>query len=105
MRSLRDLDLRAIRRQHPERNLQSPSRWVNDRHRTISTFRSAEDLKRNAMEWVKGVEDPDIRIFHAQGIVGVGAIIHTSTASFPPVAFLPITSNGSIRGTPPSSCR
>jgi hypothetical protein len=24
------------------------------------------------MEWVKGVEDLDIRIFRAQGIVGVG---------------------------------
>jgi len=27
----------------------------------------------NAMEWVKGIEDLDIRIFRAQGIVSVGA--------------------------------
>jgi hypothetical protein len=32
------------------------------------------------MEWVKGVEDLDMRIFHAQGIVGVGVIIRTFTA-------------------------
>ena len=80
MRSLRGLDLRAIRRQHPDRNLQSPSRWVNDTDRTISPLRSAEDLKGHAMEWVKGVEDLDIRIFRAQGIVGVGVITRTSTA-------------------------
>jgi hypothetical protein len=80
MRSLRGLDLRAIRRQHPDRNLQAPSRWVNDRDRTISPLRSAEDLKGNALEWVKGVEDLDIRIFRAQGILGVGASIHISIA-------------------------
>jgi hypothetical protein len=78
VRSLRGLDLRAFRRQHPDRNLQAPSRWVNNRDRTISPLRSAEDLKGNAMEWVKGVEDLDIRIFRAQGIVGVGVIIRTS---------------------------
>jgi hypothetical protein len=80
MRSLRRLELRAIRRQHPDRNLQSPPRWINDTDRTISPFRSAEDLKGNAMEWVKGVEDLDIRIVCAQGIVGVGVIIRTFTA-------------------------
>jgi hypothetical protein len=32
------------------------------------------------MEWVKGVEDVDMRIFRAQGIVGVGVIIRTFTA-------------------------
>ena len=84
MRSLRGLDLRAIRRQHPDRNLQSPSRWVNDTDRTISPLRSAEDLKGHAMEWVKGVEDLDIRIFRAQGIVGVGVFIHMFIASFQP---------------------
>ena len=87
MRSLRGLDLRAIRRQHPDRNLQSPSRWVNDRDRTISPLRSAEDLKGNAMEWVKGVEDLDVRGFCAQGTVGAGGRIPTCTASFQPAVF------------------
>ena len=31
------------------------------------------------MKWVKGVEDLNICIIGAQGIVGVGPIIHTST--------------------------
>ena len=48
--------------------------------KTISSLRSAEDLKGNAMEWVKGVEDLHMRIFRAQGIVGVGVIIRMSTA-------------------------
>lgn len=73
MWSFGGLDLRAIRRQHPHRNLQAPSGWVNDRDRTVSPFRSAEDLKGNAMERMKRVEDLDIRVFRAQGIVGVGA--------------------------------
>ena len=75
MRSLRGLDLSALRRQHPDRNLQSPSGWVNDTYRSISPFRSAEELNGHAMEWVKGVEDLEICMFRAQGIVGVGVII------------------------------
>jgi transposase-like protein len=38
------------------------------------------------MEWVKGVEDLDIRIFRAQGIVGVGVFTRTFTAWFLAVA-------------------
>jgi hypothetical protein len=34
------------------------------------------------MDRVKGVEDLNIRIIDAQGIVGVGAIIPTLTASY-----------------------
>ena len=81
MRSLRDLGLGGIWRQHPDRNLQSPSRWVNDRDSPISPLRSAVDLKGSAMERMKGVEDLYIRIVRAQGIVGVGASIPTFTAS------------------------
>jgi hypothetical protein len=80
MWSLGDLDLGAIRRQHPDRNLQAPPHWVNDRDRSISPPRSAEDPKGSATERVKGVEDLDIRIFRAQGIVGVGVYIRTSIA-------------------------
>jgi hypothetical protein len=34
------------------------------------------------MKWVKGVEDLNIRIIGAQGIVGVGATTPTCIASF-----------------------
>jgi len=80
MRSFRDLDLGAIRRQHPDRNLQAPPHWVNDRDRSISPLRSAEDLKGSAMERVERVENPDLRAFCTQGIVGVGAFIRISIA-------------------------
>src|SRR5215831_9890426 len=73
VRSLRDLDLGAIPRQHPDRNLQSPTRWVHDTDRSISPLRSAKDLQSSAMKRVKGVEDLNILIIRAQGIVGVGA--------------------------------
>ncbi len=80
MRPLRDFDLSAIWRQHPDRNLQTLSRWVNDTHGSISPLRSAEHLKGSAMERMKGVEDLDIRSFCAQGIVGVGVTIRMSIA-------------------------
>ena len=41
------------------------------------------------MKWVKGVEDLNICIIGAQGIVGVGAIILTCTSLSPVAAFLP----------------
>ena len=73
MRPFRHPHLRAIWRQHPDRNLQPLSRWVNDRNRPISPFRSADDLQGNTMERMKGVEDLNIRSFRTQGIVGVGS--------------------------------
>jgi hypothetical protein len=50
------------------------------------------------MEWVKGVEDLDIRIFRAQGIVGVGVTTRTCIASCPPEAYLSMDNDGSVRG-------
>jgi hypothetical protein len=82
MRSFRDLDLGAIRRQHPDRNFQTLPHWVNDRDRSLFPLRSAEDLKGSATERVERVENPDVRAFCTQGIVGVGACIRISTASF-----------------------
>ena len=78
MRSLRDRDLGTLRQQHPGGNLQSLPRWIYDADRPISSLRSAKNPQGNAMERVKGVEDLNIRIIDAQGIVGVGATIHTS---------------------------
>ena len=74
---MRDLDLGAVPRQHPDWNLQSPPSWVNDTDRSISPLRSAKDPQGNTMKRVKRIEDLNICIIGTQGIVGVGAIIRT----------------------------
>jgi hypothetical protein len=79
VRLLRDLDLGVLRQQHPDWNLQSPPGWIHDTDRPISALRSAKDLQGSTMKRVKGVEDLNIRITRAQGIVGVGVIIRTGT--------------------------
>ena len=77
MRLFGDHDLGAFPRQHPDGNFQSPAGWVHDTDRPISSLRSAKNPQGNTMKWVKGVEDLNICIIGAQGIVGVGAIIRT----------------------------
>ena len=77
VRLLRDLDLGALRQQHPDGNLQSPPGWIHDTHRPIFALRSAKDLQGSTMKRMKGVED--LNMIRAQGIVGVGAIIRTCT--------------------------
>jgi hypothetical protein len=81
VRSLRDRDLGTLWQQHPDRNLQSPPGWIHDTDRPISPLRSAKDPQGNTMKRVKGVEDLNIRIIGAQGIVGVGATILMFIAS------------------------
>ena len=75
VRLLRDLDLGVLRQQHPDRNLQSPPGRIHDTDRPIFALRSAKDLQGSAMKRMKGVEDVNIGINRAQGIVGVGATI------------------------------
>jgi len=75
VRSLRDRDLGTLRQQHPDRNLQSPPGWIHDTDRPISSLRTAKNPQSNTMKWVKWVEDLNICIIGAQGIVGVGATI------------------------------
>jgi hypothetical protein len=96
MRPLGDPYLGAIWQQHPDRNLQPLSCWINDRNRPISPLRSTEDLQGNTMERMKGVEDLNIRRLGTQGIVGVGVSIRTSTARFRPADSPPIAPVGSI---------
>ena len=72
MRSLRDPDPSALGQQHPDGNLQSPPGWAHDTDRPISPFRSAKDLQDSTVKRVIGVEDLNIRVVRAQGIVGVG---------------------------------
>ena len=103
MRPLGDAYLGAIWQQHPDRNLQPLSRWVNDRNRSISPLRPAEDLQGNTMERMKAVEDRNSGRFRTQGIVGVGVIIPMYTASFRPAAWLPIIPAGSARRLTSSS--
>jgi len=79
VRSLRDRGLGTLRQQHPDRNLQSPPSWIRNTDRPISPLRSAKDPQGNTMKRVKRVEDLNICIIGAQGIVGVGATIRTFT--------------------------
>ena len=79
MRSFADHDLGAFPRQHPDRNFQSPPARVHDADRPISSLRSAKDLQGRAMKRVKGVENLNIRIVRAQGIVGVGVTTRMCT--------------------------
>src|SRR6202035_2435153 len=95
MRSFGDHDLGAFPRQHPDWNFQSPAAWVHDTDRPISSLRSAKDPQSSTMKRVKGVEDLNIRIVRAQGIVGVGVTIRTYTASSPAAASRPTRHAGS----------
>src|SRR5436305_2020286 len=97
MRSLGNLDLSAIRRQHPHRNFQASPRWVDDRYSAISQLRPADHLERCAMERMEWIEDLDGRVFYAQGIVSVDAFTRTSIVSFPPEVFHSITPIGFTR--------
>src|SRR5258708_12811393 len=92
----------GFRRQHPHRNLQPPPGLVNDGDRTISPLRPAHDLKGRTTEWVKTVEDVDVRGFCTQGTAGVVVLILTSTVSFPPQVSRPTARIGSILATHPS---
>jgi hypothetical protein len=84
VRLLRDLDLGALRQQHPDRNLQSLPRWVHDTDRPIFALRSAKDLQGSTLKRMKGVED--LNMIRAQGIVGVGATIRTPISLSPAAA-------------------
>ncbi len=55
------------------------------------------------MKWVKGVEDLNICIIGAQGIVGVGATIPICIAWFPVEAF-PLMARGGFPAGRSSSC-
>jgi hypothetical protein len=76
----RDPDFRTVWQQHPDRNFQSPANRVDDRDRTISPHGPPQDLNSGGLEWVKRIEDLDVRALRTQGIVGGGVCIPTSTA-------------------------
>src|SRR5258707_9110231 len=93
----------GFRRQHPHRNLQPPPGLVNDGDRTISPLRPAHDLKGRTTEWVKTVEDVDVRGFCTQGTAGVGVFIRISIASSLVAGSHPTATVGSP-AAPASSC-
>src|SRR5262245_39243111 len=95
---MRDRDLGTLRQQHPDGNLQSPPGWIHDTDRPISSLRSAKNPQGNTMKRVKGVEDLNICLIGAQGIVGVGATIRTCTASSPAAACQRTGRAGARRG-------
>jgi hypothetical protein len=94
VRSFSDRDLGAFWQQHPDWNFQPLPDWVHDTDRATSSLRSSKDLQGNTMERVKGVEDLNVRIVRAQGIVGVGVIILMPTSSFQAAAFRRTASSG-----------
>jgi hypothetical protein len=103
-RLLRDLHLGRIRQQHPQRNLQTPPRWIADRDRAVSMLRSADNPKSGTMERVELIEDLDVRGFCTQGTVGVGGIIRTFTVWFQPAVWRRTICGGLTRRND-SSCR
>ena len=96
---LRDPDIRAIWREHPNRNLQSRAGSVNDGDRPIAPLRPAVNLKGSTVERVERIEDLDLRALRTQGIVGGGLLIPTCTVSYPPGACLQTTRAGFIPNT------
>jgi hypothetical protein len=103
-RLLRDLHLGRIRQQHPQRNLQTPPRWIADRDRAVSLLWSADNPKSGTMERVERIEDLDVLGFCAQGTVDAGGFIRTFTVWFQPVVCRQTTRGGLTR-TKDSSCR
>ena len=78
MNSLADPYPAAVGRQHPYGNLQPLPSLVDDRHRPIFPLRLTKDLQADTMERVEWIEDLNVRVFCAQGIVGVGAYTRMS---------------------------
>ena len=101
---LRDPDIRAISREHPNRNLQSRAGSVNDGYRPIAPLRSANNLKGSAVERVERIEDLDVRALRTRGIVGGGVLIPTFTASCPQGDYLLMGSAGSLLARKTSFC-
>src|SRR5664280_659422 len=69
----------GFRRQHPYGNLQPLPGPVNNRHRALSSLRSAK-ANGGTVERVERIEDLDFNVFCTQGTVGVGVIILMCTA-------------------------
>src|SRR5215472_15441549 len=94
-----DLYRGGFARQHPDRNLQALAGCVNDADRPITPLGPTKELQGSTAKGVKGIEDLNLCIIRAQGIVGVGALIPVCIASYRPGACHQTTRAGSIRNT------
>lgn len=104
-RLLRDLHLGRIRQQHPQRNLQTPPRWIADRDRAVSLLWSADNPKSGTMERVERIEDLDVLGFCAQGTVDAGGTTRMSIVPCPPADYLRTGRHGSHPARKSSFCR
>lgn len=89
----------AIRQQHPNWDLQPLAALIYDADRTVSAFRSANDLKSHAVERMERIEDLDVCCFCAQGILRAGVCIRISTVSCRAAASARTAQAGSVAGT------
>src|SRR5215467_11859337 len=94
-----DLYRGGFARQHPDRNLQALAGCVNDADRPITPLGPTKELQGSTAKGVKGIEDLNLCIIRAQGIVGVGAITRTCTAWFRKAASPPMARGGFGRAT------
>ena len=97
IRLISDLYLSALLRQHPDRNFQSLPGRVNDADRSIAPLGPADDLQGSPEQWVKAVEDLNIRIIGTRGILGVGAGTRTFIVWCRAAACRPMGNDGSVR--------
>ena len=94
MRLIAHRDLSGIRTDHPHWNLQSPACGVYNRDRAISPFWSPGDSQDITVQWMKRVENADVRGIRTQGIVSDCCTILMFTASWPPAASPTTTRTG-----------
>lgn len=94
MRFLRDRYRGALRGQHPYRDLQALPTWIHDGNRSVAPLGAANNLKNSVAERMERIEDPDARIFRAQGIVGADGSTRTFTVPFQRAGCLRTTAAG-----------
>jgi hypothetical protein len=94
----------AIRQQHPNWDLQPLAALISDADRTVSAFRSANNLKSHAVERMERIENLDVCCFCAQGILRAGVFIRICIVSCPAVARHRTANDGSAAGRA-SFCR
>jgi hypothetical protein len=94
--------LRALSRQHPGRNLQALPCCVHNADRPVSPLGPTDNLQGSTVKRVKRVEDLNIGIIRAQGIVGVGALILTFTVQYQREGWRRIVPIGFVRAIPSS---
>ena len=73
-------DVRGVRQEHPHRNFQALTCWIEHRDCAVTALGSTHDSKAIAVERMKGIENLNVRSVRAQGIVRDGGITRTFTA-------------------------